>query len=312
MLGVDKEDRTAGGVEDSCWPKTTDKAPTMRSINAQLDRVQILSWAPRGRRPPLLKNYKIVRDSFVRCQTTTATYARSRQYQSITDDTKIFWQYQRLKGWLKPWKITIVADDKTGLFYEQVQHVLKHCRYYRFLIVEIAVDFRPSAGIDKRFVREHGNFGKSRRLAKRRKTKAVKYGSRKTGKFVRCYPKKTLGVFRVELELHSRLLRDISTLDDFLYLPDAVYPKHLQFVEFDWSRLEQFLRTRLPGECSRIIAGARRRSPSLQRVRRYLSRNGVVNIHRFLVPLAMNKEVSRALNRWARHFKKESLWASTK
>jgi hypothetical protein len=138
----------------------------MNSIDVRLDRVQILSWAPRGRRPPLLKGYKIVRDSFVSCQTTTATYARNRHYQSLSDDTKIFWQYQRLKGWLKPWKITIVADDSTGLSYEQIQHVLKHCRHYRFLIIEIAVDFRPSAGIDRRFVRQHGVFGKSRRYEK--------------------------------------------------------------------------------------------------------------------------------------------------
>ena len=135
----------------------------MRDINVQLDRVQIVSWAPRGKSPPPLKGYKIVSDWFVRCQTTTATYARSRQYQSLTDDTTIFWQYQRLKGWLKPWKITIIADDVTGLSYEQVQHVLKHCRYYRFLIVEIAIDFCPSAGINKRFVRQHAVFGKSRR-----------------------------------------------------------------------------------------------------------------------------------------------------
>jgi hypothetical protein len=139
----------------------------MTPINVQLDRVQILSWAPRGRRPPPLKGYKIVSDWFVHRQTTTATYARSRYYQSLTDGTKIFWQYQRLKGWLKPWKITIIADDATGLSYEQVQHVLKHCRYFRFLIVEIAVDFCPSVGIDKRFVRQHGVFGKSRRYATR-------------------------------------------------------------------------------------------------------------------------------------------------
>ena len=139
----------------------------MKPINVQLDRVQILSWAPRGRKPPLLKGYKIVRDSFVRCQTTTATYARSRQYQSTTDDTKIFWQYQRLKGWLKPWKVTIVADDETGLSYEQIHAVLKYCRFYRFLTIEIAVDFCSSSGIDKRFVRQHAVFGKSRRYAKR-------------------------------------------------------------------------------------------------------------------------------------------------
>jgi len=107
--------------------------------------------------------------------------------------------------------------------------------------------------------------------------------------------------------LHSGLLSKISTLDDFLYLPDTVYPKHLQFVEFDWERLEQYLSGRPSVESSRIIAGAKRRAASLRKVRRYLTRNGVVNIHRFLFPLALNEEVSLALDRWARHFKKEAL-----
>jgi hypothetical protein len=138
----------------------------MRSVTVRLDRVQILSWAPRGRKPPRLDGFRIVRDSFVRCQTTTATYARVRQYQSATNDTKIFWQYQRLKGWLKPWKITMVADDASGLSYEEIGEVLKYCRYYRFLTVEIAVDFPLSVGIDKGFVRQHAVFGKSRRRAK--------------------------------------------------------------------------------------------------------------------------------------------------
>src|SRR5579864_3496476 len=117
----------------------------MKPIVVKLDRVQLVSWAPQGRKPPPLKGYKVVSDWFVRCQTTTATYARVRQFQSTTDDTKIFWQYHRRKGWLKPWKITVVADDKSGLSYEQIQQVLRHCRYYRFLLVEIAVDFCPSA-----------------------------------------------------------------------------------------------------------------------------------------------------------------------
>jgi len=144
------------------------------------------------------------------------------------------------------------------------------------------------------------------------KTHALYYGSRKTGKFVRCYQKSTLGVDRVELELHSGLLRNILTLDDFLYLPDTVYPKHLQFVEFDWRRLEQHLSKKRADESSRIIAGAKRRAASLQKVRRYLHKHGVANVHRFLVPLAMNEEVSRALDRWARNFKKDSLWAKVK
>lgn len=139
------------------------------------------------------------------------------------------------------------------------------------------------------------------------KKHALYYGGRKTDKLVRCYQKSTLGVFRVEVELHSGLLRGISTLDDFLYLPDVVYPNHFQFVTFDWSRLEQYLHKKLGDKGRRIVAGARRRSPSLQGVRCYLKRKGVVNVHRFFTPLAINEKARRALDRWARHFKKGSL-----
>jgi len=144
------------------------------------------------------------------------------------------------------------------------------------------------------------------------KKDALYYGGRKADKLVRCYWKEELGVDRVELELHSGLLRGISTLDDFLSLPDTVYPKHLQFVDFNWTRLEQHLSTRPADESSRILAGAKRRSASLRRVRRYLNMHGVVNIHRFLVPLPINDQASRALDRWARHFKKGMRWVRTK
>ena len=135
-------------------------------IDVRLDRVQITSWAPQGRKPPPLAGFRIKRDCFVRCQTTTATYGRSREYWSLTDGTKVYWQYDRRKGWLKPWKITLVADDKRGLSYEDIELVLSHCRYYRFLTVEIAIDFGPSTGVDGRFVRGHAAFGKSRRESK--------------------------------------------------------------------------------------------------------------------------------------------------
>jgi hypothetical protein len=137
--------------------------PVAKAVVVRLDRVQILSGVLPGQKLPELEGYKIVRDSFVRCQTTTATYARCRQYRSMANDSRIYWQYQRLKGWLAPWKITLVADDKSGLSRCEIEAVLKHCRDYRFQIVEIAVDFSPAAaGVNSQFIRRHAVFGKSR------------------------------------------------------------------------------------------------------------------------------------------------------
>lgn len=132
------------------------------SVYVRLDRVQLVSSAPPGQKLPQLEGYKIVRDCYVRCQTTTATYARIRYYQSLTNGSAISWQYNRLKGWLRPWKITIFADDESGLSYEEVANVLKHCPHYGFLTVEIAVDFCPSSGVNGGFIRQHAIFGKSR------------------------------------------------------------------------------------------------------------------------------------------------------
>ena len=112
-------------------------------------------------------------------------------------------------------------------------------------------------------------------------------------------------MFRVELELHSAPLRkhSIQTLDDFIYLPEVICPKHVQFVEIDWQRLRKYLGERFGADEAQIAAEARKRSASLRRVRGYLRKRGVVNFHRWLVPLPLNKDVTRALERWAKGFK---------
>ena len=149
---------------------------------------------------------------------------------------------------------------------------------------------------------------KAANVQRQRSDEGLYYGGRKSDKFVRCYEKDELAVFRVELELHSGLLRQhsVSTLADFRFLPGLIYPKHLLFVEVDWKRLEQYLAKRFGTHGSHILAGAREREVSLQRVRKYLTSRGVVNVHRFLMPLAMNEKVVAALNKFARTFGKQS------
>jgi hypothetical protein len=128
------------------------------------------------------------------------------------------------------------------------------------------------------------------------------WGGRKCDKFVRAYQKEEVDSYRVELELHSQFLNreDISALGDFDFLQNAIYPRHFQFVDVDWDRLERHLRQKRHGRS--LIAGARKRGNSLSRVRRYLRRHGIRNFHRFLVPLAINKKIDRAFTRWIRKF----------
>lgn len=274
----------------------------MSKVLVRLDRIQLCCRAPQGRKPPALEGFKVTADSFVRSQTTVKTYARVRRYKSTRNDTKLFWQYQPLAAWLKPWKITIVADDKTGLAYEDIENVLRHCRFYRFLVIEVAIDFSPFTRVNAEFVRRHVLFGKSRR-AHRDNDQVLYWGARKSDKFVRCYYKETLDCFRVEVELHSKLLKreGITTLNEFDGLPDAIYPGHFHFVKVDWRRLKQHLRLRRDGRA--LFTGAKLRASSLSRLRRYLRRHRIPNLHRFLVPLGLNERVDRALTKWIRHFR---------
>jgi hypothetical protein len=140
------------------------------------------------------------------------------------------------------------------------------------------------------------------------------YGSRKSDKFVRCYEKIEVGAYRVELELHSGLLRrhNISALNDLARLPELVYPKHFDIVDFDWDHLRQYLVNKIGGRSDAVIAGARQRRTSILRLQRYLRRKGVFNTHRYLVPRAINGGIIRALKRWARTFDSEESWADTK
>jgi hypothetical protein len=134
-----------------------------------------------------------------------------------------------------------------------------------------------------------------------------RYGSRKSDTLVRCYLKDEIGVFRVEVELHGSLLRrqHIWTLEDFVRLPDVIHPKHLRFVDFDRARLKRYLARKRGAQGRHVVAGAAWQAASLRTLKRYFTRAGVVNVHRFLVPLSVDEEVRRALKRWARHFVEE-------
>jgi hypothetical protein len=136
------------------------------------------------------------------------------------------------------------------------------------------------------------------------KTDILYWGSRKSDKKVRCYHKEEIASYRVELELHSRLLRQeqILELEDLDELPTVIYPTHFQLVDFDWERLHRHLRSRLGRRAKHVVARAQRKAVSLSRLRRYLRGQGVTNIHRFLVALPINEEVNRALMVWAARF----------
>jgi hypothetical protein len=143
-------------------------------IIVRLDRVQLVSNARQDNSPPeSISGFVRTRDSFIRRQTTTGTYARRREYRSLKNGAEIFWQYRPLNPWLMPWKITIVPDDVSGLSRDEIERVLKYCKGYRLLLIEVAIDFSPSTGVNKQFIRRHATFGKSHRRAKKKESRPL-------------------------------------------------------------------------------------------------------------------------------------------
>src|SRR6266478_8903333 len=135
------------------------------------------------------------------------------------------------------------------------------------------------------------------------------YGSRKSAKLIRIYKKKELKVFRIEGEFHSSFLRHhrIDDDQDLVDVARAFYPAHIRFVEMDWGKLKRYLRNKEGKEQGKtILQEAQKRASSIRRVTQCLRRKGVSNVHRFYLPLEINKDVERALEDWAARFEDES------
>jgi hypothetical protein len=278
--------------------------PLRLTCRVKFDRFQVLAQLPVGARPPEISGYQVVRDSFVRSQTTTQTYARVRELLNPTSGTQIFIQYHPALPGLSPFKLTLVSDDRKTMPLEEIRRILGRFTRHRFSLVEVAWDFQPTSGIDLCFVRRCALFGKSRRNISRLYALSALYGSRKGQKLVRCYSKKELNSFRVELELHSAWLRryGISQLEDLRKLPASLFPNHFRFVDLDWKRLEKCLLHR-GLQAAQIIEEAKQKSDSIHGVLWFLRRSaGVNNAHRFLVDGYGNQTIQESLKKWSQQF----------
>jgi len=207
----------------------------------------------------------------------------------------------------------MVGDDITGIKPEEACRILKRCRYACVSVVEIALDFGPQTGVNGLFVRKHGRFGKSRFRPDRGGPGQRRYGTRKSGKLIRCYRKHTVNAYRVEIELHSRLLYQgrrtrISEgpeglAQDLTSAPYLIFPKHLCFVRFNWKAVRAYLRRRFGTRGNAITRTTKLKATiSLRNATRFLRRKGVRNVHRFLVSMGINRAVEEALANWSMIF----------
>jgi len=118
-------------------------------------------------------------------------YGYVRWFQSRTSGMKFLIESARREAWLLPYRLTMYAGDKTGLLPDEVFGVLEVLPDFRMTMLEVAFDFAPDQ-INRKFVREHLLFGKSRPVPSIGTTDY--FGTRKGAKRVQSYLKKIQSV----------------------------------------------------------------------------------------------------------------------
>jgi len=245
----------------------------------------------------------VIRDTFVKAQTSTVTYTRAREYLNLDSKAKVYLQYRRRKAWLDGWRFTLVAADDRGLEVSDVNAVLKCCRHCRLGMGEIAFDFPEDALVDLDFVRQHALFGKSQPRRNHSRPDILWFGTRRSAKFVRCYHKHELNVFRVELELHSSFLKtqQIVRASELFQLA-AVLPGQIRFVRLKRVALLNYLEQHFGARSSHRMMAALKTHSCIHDALRYLRREGVRNVHRYLKPIWPTACLETALRRWSRNW----------
>ena len=231
-------------------------------------------------------------------------YERVRQFESRTNSARINIQYKPLCPWLKPLKVIMVADDRTGLTPEEVANVLASLTSHTVTLFELAVDFLPSARVCEQTLRKYLRCGKSRLYLG--KIGQPRFGSRASPKLVRFYEKANINRFRLEVEAHRTLIRkySISSVRELGTLAVKLSPAHIRFASVRWKKLRKYLIHRFgPTRAKTLYADAYAYGEhSVRRVTRFLSRSGVPNPHRFLRSMPINAEIQLALRCWAENW----------
>ena len=275
------------------------------SCMVRLDRliVGVPDALPEGLPEP--RGFKRTEDRWFRPQGKIATYDRVRKFKSTRNSCEVSIQYKRKVPWV-PWcQIKMTADDRTGLSLEEIKSVLADCPDHKISLVELAFDFHPDTLVNEDFVRCQARFGKAKLNRRLSRPDYLVYGGRGCPKLVRCYPKREINRYRVELELHSAILRKkrIDNIVDLARVARVVYPAHIAFKIMKWKKLESHLRRRCGKvRAAELIDQARDCADvSLRKVTRFLSKS-VYNVHRFWGSEATNGYVREALKRWVKDF----------
>jgi hypothetical protein len=113
-------------------------------------------------------------------------YGYVHWFESCSSGMKLLVESARREAWLPPYRLTLYADDRTGLLPSEVFAVLEVLPDFRLSLLELAFDF-DSEQMDRKFVRNHGLFGKSRPARPEGETDY--WGTRRGSKRVQAYVK---------------------------------------------------------------------------------------------------------------------------
>jgi hypothetical protein len=117
-------------------------------------------------------------------------YGYVQWFESRTSRMKFLIESMRRELWLPPYRLTLYADDHTGLLPEEVFSVFEVLPDFRMTLLELAFDFAPEQ-MNRRFVREHALFGKTRPIESEGSTDY--WGTRQGSKRVQAYFKAGVG-----------------------------------------------------------------------------------------------------------------------
>ena len=213
---------------------------------------------------------------------------------------KFLVESKRREPWLPAYRITLFADDRTGLLPEQLFAVLEVIPRFKVSTIELALDFSPS--ISRRLLNQRVLFGKSRPT---RSVETTRYwGSRTGSKYVRLYHKQEIDKYRIELELHAKFLRTYRIRDvfDFRKFCELLPVRHIYYARFAVEKLIVLLRSMgmSYGQIWKILKDIALLEDDVWPTLNYLRLEfGLRNARRLLVPLKTNRLIREALKNWA-------------
>lgn len=205
-------------------------------------------------------------------------------------------EFERTATWFSPYRLTIVPRDTDGLQEHDLRLVLENMEKFKITILEVAWDLPAECVVDLDYVRRFALFGKTWLRPSGNGTLFHERWGTSASKVVRAYVKWETFHFRIELELHTDLLRKegIRDIFDFRKLPDVLVPKHIEFSKLDEAKLIGELQHsgRSSAEARSILIRARRKAASrLWTALRFLRKDErLKNVRRLLTK---NDETSR-------------------